>query len=83
MIVIKKMVDMKWKTYCDECSKPLIANANFIQDSAYKYHLSCGLKRFKEKLEIDRQDMERLQKKIDILQPYTKEMICESLEVEQ
>ena len=71
----------KYKIGCGNCGKVIAFDSLYVSNGPYAYHLSCFKKYYEVKIKIKQEEIASMQEDIDKLKSYTKEMICESLEM--
>ena len=65
---------------CDECGKHFVLGQTIVNNGSWKYHLTCFKKYYTKALELLELDVVETKQILKQLEPYSKEMICESLE---
>ena len=71
----------KYKIGCGNCGKVIESDSLYVSKGSWAYHLNCFKKFYEANIKIKKGEIASMQEDISRLEPYTKEMICESLEM--
>jgi hypothetical protein len=64
---------------CHRCREIFILNDFMIRFGFYYFHLTCFKKYSENEIEKHENDIKEIRDSINLLEPYKKEMICETL----
>ena len=64
---------------CTKCGQKFILNRYMIHNGLCSFHLTCFKKYSEERIKKYEEGITLIQKEIEELKPYSKDMICESL----
>ena len=69
--------------HCSECNKIILLDTHYLQSGPWLFHLTCYNKYCSKKIEEANKIVTKFTDRLNLLKPYAKEMICESLEIKK